>query len=251
MFRLRVFCFVFLCLVVLAAPVFAQFNASIQGTVSDAAGAVVANATVTAKNQATAVTRTATTDDSGLYQIAHLRPGAYTVTVEAPSFKTKLLNDVQVQAETPKGLNVSLEAGPVAESVTVSGGGQGVETETANNQGTISTREIQEIPQPGRDPYELVRLTPGVFGEGARSGTGDSIKLPQQVGPGGSNSQIFQTENQIQVSGNGQRVSANNILLDGVSVNSLDNGGAAVITPNQESVSEITVVASNFDAENG
>ena len=71
------------------------------------------------------------------------------------------------------------------------------------------------------------------------------------MGPGGSNSQIFQTENQIQVSGNGQRVSANNILLDGVSVNSLDNGGAAVITPNQESVSEITVVASNFDAENG
>src|SRR5262249_42580966 len=50
---------------------------------------------------------------------------------------------------------------------------------------------------------------------------------------------------------NGQRVSANNIMLDGVSVNSLDWGGAAVITPNQESVQEITVVAGSYSAEDG
>ena len=63
--------------------------------------------------------------------------------------------------------------------------------------------------------------------------------------------QIFQTENQVQVVANGQRVSANHYLVDGVQVDSLGNGGAAVITPNQESVSEITAVAGSFDAEDG
>ena len=69
---------------------------------------------------------------------------------------------------------------------------------------------MQRLPQVGRDPYELVRLTPGVFGLGARSGTGDSVRLPNQAGPGGSNNSVFQTENQVPISANGQRVEANN-----------------------------------------
>jgi len=231
---------------------FAQFNSSIQGTVADPSGAVVPGATVTGTNQGTGVATTATTNGAGLYRLDHLPPGAYTVTASAPSFRQSVSNNVQVLAESPRGLNITMETGQAAEQVTVTAGDEQLQTETANNQSTINTQEVLEIPQNGRDPYELLRTVPGVFGEGARSGIGQAVFLPgQQEGPGGSNSQIFQTENQVQAISNGQRVSANNYLVDGVSVNSLDWGGAAVVTPNQESVSEITVVAASYDAQDG
>src|SRR4030095_12357607 len=90
-----------------------------------------------------------------------------------------------------------------------------------------------------------------VFGDGARAGNGGSVGLPNTTGPGGSNNSIFQTENQVPVTANGQRLSANNYQIDGVSVNSLTWGGAAVITPNQESVKEIQVLSSSYSAEDG
>src|SRR5262249_15861030 len=70
-------------------------------------------------------------------------------------------------------------------------------------------------------------------------------------GPGGSSISIFATENQVPVSANGQRVSANNFQIDGVSVNSQTWGGAAVITPTQESVKELQVTSSTYSAEDG
>ncbi|HUC20852.1 MAG TPA: hypothetical protein VMR98_05155, partial [Candidatus Polarisedimenticolaceae bacterium] len=94
-------------------------------------------------------------------------------------------------------------------------------------------------------------MTPGVFGDFARGGSGGAVNLPNQSGPGGSNRSIFQTENQPQISANGQRVSANDFQIDGTSVNSLTWGGAAIITPNQESVKEVRVIANNYSAEYG
>jgi hypothetical protein len=90
-----------------------------------------------------------------------------------------------------------------------------------------------------------------VFGDAARSGTGGAVALPNTAGPGGSNRSIFQTENQPQISANGQRITANNYQIDGTSVNSLTNGGAAVITPNQESVKEVHIIANVYSAEYG
>ena len=67
----------------------------------------------------------------------------------------------------------------------------------------------------------------------------------------GSNTAIFQTENQFPISANGQRPTSNDYLVDGVSVNSLQWGGASVITPSVESVQEITVLANDYDASDG
>jgi len=72
---------------------------------------------------------------------------------------------------------------------------------------SLSSTELAGLPQLSRDPYELIRLTPGVFGDGARSGGGNSVGLPNTTGPGGSNVSIFQTENQVPISANGQRLS--------------------------------------------
>jgi hypothetical protein len=77
------------------------------------------------------------------------------------------------------------------------------------------------------------------------------VFLPNSAGPGGSNSGIFQTENQVQISADGQRTADNNFMIDGVSVNSLTHGGAAVVTPNQEAVGQMTVISSAYDASLG
>src|SRR4030095_11970005 len=66
-----------------------------------------------------------------------------------------------------------------------------------------------------------------------------------------SNNSIFQTENQVPISANGQRLSSNNFTIDGVSVNSFNWGGAAIVTPNQEAVKEISVLSSTYSAEDG
>ena len=229
----------------------AQFKAGVQGAVTDGTGAVIPNATVTLKNNETGVTKTATTGDDGFYRFSALAPGLYTVTVEQTAFKKKEINNIKVDAESIRGVDVQMEVGGIAEVVNVQADNAPLETEDANVRKTITTDEVLRLPQNGRDPYELARLAPGVFGAGARSGSGGSVGLPNTSGPGGSSIGIFATENQVPISANGQRVSANNFQIDGVSVNSQTWGGAAVITPTQEAVKEIQVTSSTYNAEDG
>jgi hypothetical protein len=230
----------------------AQFKAGIQGTVTDETGALVSGANVTLTNKGTGKSQTATTSDEGFYRISGLGPGNYSLSVEKTGFKKQVIEDLTVNAEAVQGLDVKLVTGAPTETVTVSeGAAQPLETENATISKAITTQEVRELPQVGRDPYELVRLTPGVVGDGARGNNGLSIGIPNVTGPGGSNTSIFQVENQVQISANGQRVSTNNFLIDGVSVNSLGHGGAALITPNQESVKEVRVKSNTFSAEDG
>ena len=158
---------------VLAAPAFAQFNASIQGTVTDATGAVIPGAAVKVTNQATGVSTTSQTTGAGVYRIAGLPPGDYTVSVSAASFKDHTETNVRVAAETPRGVNVQMVAGGAAETVNVSSATTPeLQTENANVAGTISSQQVTQLPAFGRDPYELLRLAPGVFGDGARAANG-------------------------------------------------------------------------------
>jgi outer membrane receptor protein involved in Fe transport len=230
----------------------AQFKAGIQGTVTDNAGGLVPEAKVTLTNTETGKTQEATASGEGFYRISGLSPGKYKLTVEKAGFKQKVFDNVVVSAEAIQGIDVALEPGDVSATVTVTQEtAQTLETENANVDKAITTQEVRSLPQFGRDPYELLRLTPGVFGDSARGGTGGAISLPNTAGPGGSNRSIFQTENQPQISANGQRITSNNYQIDGTSVNSLTNGGAAVITPNQESVKEVRVIANVYSAEYG
>ncbi len=240
-------------IVALTALVQAQYGASLQGTVSDKSGAVVAGATVTVTNQETGVGYRAVTGDTGLYRVAALVPGRYTVKVEAANFKTKSVTNIFVAAEDSKNQDVTVELGAVSESVTVTADAVALQTENGNVTGSITAQDIQRLPQVGRDPYELLRLAPGIVGDNARQGTGNSPTfMPGTEALGGASNQgIFQTENQPQISANGQRVSSNNYEIDGVSVNSLGLGGAVVVTPSKESVNEVKVVTSSYSAEDG
>jgi hypothetical protein len=252
-FRFARLSFFIVLIAVSSTVVSGQFRAGLQGTVFDSSGGLVPGATVVLTNKETNQKQQTETSGEGFYRFSNIAPGLYSVSVEKQNFKKALTDNVKVDAEAVRGLDITIETGAINETVTVTADPDTValETEDANIRKTISTEEVLGLPQQGRDPYELARLAPGVFGAGARSADGNSVFLPNTSGPGGSNNSIFQTENAQPITANGQRVSANNYQIDGTSVNSQTWGGAAVITPSQESVKEVQVTSSTYSAEDG
>ncbi len=240
-----------LCVSLFACPAYAQFRAGLQGTVQDTTGAMVPGAKVTVTNQETNVSREVTSGDTGFYRVSSLAPGKYTVKASFSGFKEKVVKDVVVAAEETRGLDITLDPGAAAETVEVTAEAGGLHTENAEISGTLSTREVTRLPQVGRDPYELVRLAPGVFGLGARTPSGGSLGFPNRNSAAEGSGNIFATENRPEVSAAGQRAESNHIQLDGVNQDSQAWGGSAVITPNQESVKEVRVLANNYTAEFG
>src|SRR5271168_1759414 len=103
-----------------AVSTFAQYRAGIQGVILDPQGAVVSGAAVTLTSKETNIAKTATTDDSGVYNFLSLAPGRYTIAVEKAGFKKKNLDDVLVAAEQTQAVNITLEVGEISQSVTVS-----------------------------------------------------------------------------------------------------------------------------------
>ncbi|MBV9157649.1 MAG: carboxypeptidase regulatory-like domain-containing protein [Acidobacteriaceae bacterium] len=237
---------------ILAPPAAAQFQAGIQGVVVDPNGATVPEAKVTLTSQETTIEHTVTTTGDGVFTISSLAPGNYTLSVEKTGFSKKVLSDVIVTAEKVQSIKVQLDVGQVSQEVTVAAGAPLLDTETAAIGGTISTKEIQSLPSFSRDPYQLLRLAPGTFGDGAQGAGGSGSQLPgtNKNGPGSTDS-IFQVENGPAIIANGTRQNENNFQIDGLSVNSTVWGGSAVITPNEESVKEVRVISNNYDAENG
>lgn len=237
---------------VASIPALAQFRGVIEGTVKDPTGAVIPGAKVTLTNNETQRHQSMDSSAYGFYHFAGLPPGSYNLEASARGMSKGVVKDVRLAGEATAGIDISLQPGEITASVTVTSDvTPAVETDTANVSANLSSEAVHSLPQMGRDPYELVRLAPGVFGDGSRSGTGGAVALPNASGPGGSNNGIFQTENQIPIVANGQRTSQNNFEIDGVSVNSLTWGGAAVVTPNQESVKSVRVSSSDYSAEAG
>ncbi len=236
-----------------AVTLFAQYRAGLQGTVTDPNGSVVPDATVTLTSNETNIPHVATTTGSGTYTIPSLAPGNYRLTAEKAGFSRKELKSVTVLAEQTESINIQLDVGQVSQTVTVDAGvAPTIDTETATIGGTITSRDVQNLPSFGRDPFQLVRLAPGVFGDGSLGAGGGGNSLPDSsTTSSGATNSIFSTENGVQISGNGTRQNSTNIQVDGVGVNSAGFGGAAVITPNESSVKEIQVVANNYSAENG
>ena len=230
----------------------AQFNASLSGTVLDPTQAVIPGATVTLTNDATQATKTATSSSGGTYQFSELAPGTYTIKATAKGFQQNTVSNIAVVAETPRNLDLTMQQGQESQTVNVNADlAPLLQSSDASIGTTIDSAEIQRLPIFGADPYELLRTAPGISGDGARSGNGNAVFLPNGAGPGGSNSGIFQTENQVQISADGQRVADNNYMIDGVSVNSLTHGGSAVVSPNAEAVGQMTIVSTSYDASLG
>src|SRR5258707_10714118 len=245
--------FLLVAILLCAVSTRAQYRASIQGLVTDPAGAAVSGATLTLTNLDTNLQLTATSDESGVYNFVALPPAKFSLAVEKAGFKKKTLANVGIIPEQANALNVQLEIGQVTESITVSGDSTPlIDTETASVAGTISSNQIQHMPAFGRDVFQLLQLAPGVFGDGAQGNGGGSQNLPGTQGAGatGGSAGIFATENGPQVLASGGQYENNGYTIDGISTTSAVWGGTTIITPSEDSVESVKVVSTGYDAEN-
>ena len=191
-----------LVLAVCSARGYAQYAASLQGTVADPTGAVIPDAKVTLTDKETNRTLTAQSNGSGSYTIGALEPSSYKVEVSRTGFKNKVVDNVRILANQPNSLNVTLEVGATsAETVTVNAASEPViDTATGQLGATVSQNEISHLPSYGRDVYQLVQLAPGMFGDQSQAGGGGTNNLPGNQGPGGSgaNNGIFSTTREVE-----------------------------------------------------
>lgn len=217
---------VLVCLALALSPgLWAQTETgTIAGTVIDPASAAVPNAKVSAKNIATGLLRTATTNVAGAYSFSNLQPATYQVTVEAAGFATSVQQAI-VSVGSRVGLNVKLEVGQTETVVQVSEivGQINVETQTLST--VVNQQAVRELPTLTRNPYDLV-ATAGNVTEDAAYGRGAGYVI------------------------NGLRSASTNIMLDGAANNDEFTASIGMAVP-LDSVQEFSVLTNNFTAEFG
>lgn len=205
---------------------------SIFGSVTDATGAAVPNATVTITNLGTNASETTKTNASGNYNQTRLIPGKYRVKIEAPNFKAAVIDSIVVNVDTASQTDITLQAGAVSEEVTITAEAPLLKTDRADVATTFESRQVTDLPILDRNFTKLILLTPGT----------------QQLQWQHAASENPQGSTQTMV--NGQSFSGTGFQLDGT-----DNRdpilGIIVINPNFESIGETKVTSQNYDAEFG
>ncbi len=241
------------CSLALGGVARAQFRASIQGTVTDPAGAAIPGATLTLTDTENNHATVAVANASGVFNFNALPPDHFSLSVKANGFQQKLLQALTVNPDQANAVNVQLDVENATTTVEVQGDATpALDTETASINGNVDSNQIQHLAASGRDVFQLAQLAPGVFGDGSQTATGNS-NLPGSQGPGGSGrgNGIFQTENVPQANANGGQNETNSVQVDGISTVSAVYGGSSVITPSEDSVGNVKVIANDYDAEQG
>src|SRR5713101_7695952 len=152
-----VFCFF------VSVPVHAQVTgATLSGTVTDASGAVVAGAQISAKNNATGTSRDVTADSSGFYTLPNLTPGDYEVRIAARGFSTAVQSNLSLAVGQQQQLNFSLKVGETATTVQVTEAAPQIELTSSTLTGQVESETVRELPLNGRDWTQLATLQPGV-----------------------------------------------------------------------------------------
>jgi hypothetical protein len=203
-------------------------TSSITGVVRDAGGGVVPGATVVVASNATGTKSETVTNESGAYSVPALSAGVYTVTVSLAGFKTAVISDVRVQLGIPTTLNVSVDVGELAETITVSGAGaELINTLTPAVTATLNVDQIALIPTPTRNALNAVTFMVGINT------------------PGGMRGSTI----------NGLPESYINLTLDGISNNDTFNkngdGFFSPVRPRQDAVEAVTVTTAVGSAEVG
>jgi hypothetical protein len=211
---------------------------SIRGTITDASGAVVPNASVTATSVATGVGTVAKTNQDGEYSIRFLQIGKYKLSIEAPGFTLATYGPFSLEIDQTAKIDIPLKIGSATTTVSVSDQLQPIlDTESATLGETFTENTINSVPLNGRDFSQLTVYTPGAVAPGFSSfGGGDSTERAVDAG------------NEVSVNGNRQQ--SNNYLLDGQEINENINNTLGY-NPSPDALAEIRVIASNANAEFG
>src|SRR5215471_7503382 len=145
------------------APMFSQGNEGrILGSVTDQSGAIITGATVTVTDVARGISRPLTTDQAGQYNAPNLIPGTYTVRAQASGFRTVERTNILLEVGQEIQVDLKLQPGAMAETVTVTEAVPMVETTNATLGGTLSNQTINDLPLNGRNYENLLQYRPGI-----------------------------------------------------------------------------------------
>jgi hypothetical protein len=223
-----------LCVLVLLGGVLSnaqEYRGRVQGTVTDATGAIIPGATLHLKNTGTGVELTRTTNEQGLYVFDYVDPGTYSLTAETTGFKKFIQPTVLVQQRADVTVDPKMEMGAINESITVEGTPVALQFNTATRDLTIETRMVRELPTVTRNPWQLAALDPTIINRGSTIET-----QPYH----------HRTANEMDLGGGTKY--RNDALLDGTPLIAGDKLG---YTPPMDAVTEYTVQQNSVDAEFG
>ena len=220
------------CVLLLAAPAAAQFDrGTISGVVKDQSGAIVPGVTVTAKSLQTQELATAVTDASGYFTMTTLRPGRYDVNAELDGFKKASRTGVVLDGGAAIRVEFVLEAGNLAETVTVVAQATPIQTDVALRK-TVEAKDIELLSFSGRNPIGVPALKPGVVG-------------------GNFNNAGFASFSNGGFSMNGSRADENTISVDGAIAIRTRSAGTIIGVQNVDAIQEVQVLTANYMPEYG
>jgi hypothetical protein len=226
--RVRRFLFVALFLAgVLAGSAGAQTTSTIEGAVKDANGAVIAGATIKVSGSALSTERSVTSDAIGIFRVTALPAGTYTVVASQSGFATRIFDKVELTLNRILTLDIQLEVGTVEERISITAAEQLLEPTASSTGGTVTPRQIVELPVNGRNYLDLLQLIPGVT-------------INRQADPGSDQATPVL----------GERGGNTNFLIDGQPNKDTVNGGPAAQF-NQETIAEFQVLTTGYKAEFG
>ncbi len=222
-----------LALVSVATPAMAQaIYGNISGTVHDASGAVIPNATVRITDTSKGTTRTLQANGDGLYSADQLIPDPYVVHAEAPNFTAADSATITVVADATQRVDMTMNVTGASQTVTVTAQAAALQTDRADVAQVLTGQTVQSLPSVNRNFTQFELLTPGV----QRS----AFNIGPTENPQGSQA----------VEINGANYGTTGWILDGT-----DNRdpvlGIIVINPTLDSISEMRVISQNYQAEFG
>ena len=225
-------------LLIAAPSCYAQFSGGVQGTIQDARGAVVPKATITLVNADTGVTQSATSNEGGVYRFVSLAPGNYTVSTTVAGFSPTSVS-FNLATDQTRDVQLTLAVGNVQSTVTVTTQAPLIDTSDSRLEQTLDTTALEDLPLQGRNPTNVITVAPGVTGLGGQSS------------PGTSNSTNFAPENWVNASANGRGANGNQYVVDGMDVTSSIRPGVINLTPNADTVQEISVQTNTYTVDYG
>jgi hypothetical protein len=229
----RRFLTIFIALLIAVPSLWAQSNyGAIRGIITDAQGAVLPKSQVTLTSATTNIARSTVSNGAGEYTFSAVDPGTYTVTVEMSGFQKLERKGIIIDSGNTIPLDLTLTIGSEGQIVEVSASEPLINNGTSYNGQLIDSQKLQNLPNPGRNPFLFSKLDNNV------TPVGDPRFVRFQDQSGSSTISVA-----------GAPLSSNNYSIDGVPITDFSN--RAVIIPSIEAVEEVKLQANTYDGEIG
>jgi len=206
---------------------------TVTGTITDASGAIIADASVQLAHTETGLQHLASSNEAGIYRFDAVDLGVYQIKVTQPGFRPSLITMVRVDANRATTIDLRLEVGITETAIEVSAeAAEHLVKDGPLRGGNFLAREVQDLPLNGLNPLSLARTLPGVVQPSGSTVLG-----------GGGLATAFSV--------NGQRLRGNNFLLDGTENNDIAFTGVAQPLNIADAVEDVSVQTGNFSVEFG